>query len=355
MRFYVGTYSQRGSKGIYAFDLDPATGAANLAGTADGVRNPSFVAPSHDGKFLYAVAETNDGPDHSGAVAALSVPNGTGAPVLLNQQPSRGSDPCHVSIDRHRKCALVANYSSGTVAVLPIAADGRLLAATTVIQDRDASGVNPGRQEGPHAHSINIDPSGRFVTVADLGCDRLFVYKFDAKRGTLTPNDPALVKTEPGAGPRHVAFAPDSRHAYAINEMASTIVTYAYDARRGAFSERQRISTLPAGWKGQNTTAEVCVHPSGKFVYGTNRGHDSIAAFAVDPGNGTLHEIGLFSANGKTPRGMGIDPTGTFLLTANQDSDNLSVFRVSPADGRLASVGGISVPAAVCIAFVPGA
>jgi 6-phosphogluconolactonase len=350
MRFYVGTYSQRGSKGIYVFDLEPTTGATTLVGTADSVKNPSFVAVSRDGKFLYAVSEKSDGPDKSGSVAALALP-ASGVPVLLNQQLSHGADPCHISVDHQRKHALVANYSSGTVAVLPIAADGRLLAAKTVIQDRSASRVNPGRQEAPHAHSINLDPAGRFVTVADLGCDRLFVYKYDSERGTLTPNDPPAVTTHPGAGPRHLAFSSDARQAYGINELDSTIVVYGYDARRGTFAEKQRISTLPTGWKGQNTTAEVCVHPSGKFVYGTNRGHDSVAAFSVDKATGGLREIDLFPTNGKTPRGMAIDPTGAFLITGNQDSDSLSVFRINAADGRLALTGNVVVPAAVCVVF----
>ena len=347
---YVGTYASAKDPGIYAFRMDPATGALTAAGSVSGVANPSFLAVHPDRRHLYAACEAG-----AGAVAAFSIDPETGLPALLNQEPSTGNGPCHVSVDPAGKNVLVAHYGNGSVAVLPIRADGRVAPATATVQHA-GSGANKQRQEGPHAHSINVDTAGRFAVAADLGLDKLLVYRFDASKGTLAPNDPPAASTAPGAGPRHFAFHPSGRFAYAIHEMNSTLSAYAYDAQRGVLTELNTLTTLPAGFSGNNSTAEVLVHPSGKFVYGSNRGHDSIAIFAVDPGTGRLQSVGHQPTQGKTPRNFGVDPTGNFLIAANQDTNNLVVFRIDTGTGRLTPTGHTAeVPKPVCVRFLPPA
>jgi 6-phosphogluconolactonase len=244
---------------------------------------------------------------------------------------------------------LVANYGSGSIACLPIRPDGRLGEATSSIQ-HEGSSIDPRRQQGPHAHSINLDAAGRFAFVADLGLDEVLIYRFDAAKGKLTPNDPPSTKVAPGAGPRHFAFHPTGRYAYVINELSSTVTALRYDARQGSLASLQTVSTVPEGFDGRSTTAEVRVHPSGKFLYGSNRGHDSIACFAVDTATGKLTPIGHQSTQGKTPRNFGIDPTGSYLLAANQGTGNVVVFRIDPQTGMLRPAEqSITVPMPVCI------
>ncbi|PYV29314.1 MAG: hypothetical protein DMG22_23340 [Acidobacteria bacterium] len=257
-----------------------------------------------------------------------------------------------MSLDKAGKFVMAANYTGGSVAVFPVLADGRLGEASAFVQHHGSS-VNPERQEGPHAHSIAPSPDNRFVLAADLGLDRLLVYHFDPAQGSLKPNDPPFATVKPGAGPRHFAFHPGGRFVYTINEMGSTITAFSYDAMRGSLREFQTVSTLPKDFAGASDTAEIEVHPSGKFLYGSNRGHDSIAVFAIDDKMGTLTPVEHVPTEGKTPRSFAIDPAGSYLLVANQDSDNLVVFRIDARTGRLAPSDKVSdVPSPVCVIFV---
>ena len=353
-RAYVGTYTTNGSRGLYRLELDAASGALAIDGPAAEVENPSFLAAHPGGRFLYAVNEvgTHQGKP-GGAVTAFAVDRVSGTLKKLNDRSSGGVGPCHLSVDHRGKNVLVANYGGGSVAVLPIAADGRLGEATAFVQ-HEGSGPDKGRQEGPHAHWIAPDAAGRFAVAADLGLDKLLVYRFDADRGTLAANDPPSLQLAPGSGPRHVAFHPDGRHAYAINEMKSTVTALDYDPGRGTLAAIQTLPTLPADFRGESSTAEIAVHPSGRFLYGSNRGHDSIAAYAIEAGSGRLTPLGNQSTLGKTPRNFAIDPSGAFLLAANQDSNTVVAFRIDPQTGRLASTGqSVKVPVPVCVTFLP--
>jgi len=353
LRVYVGTYTGGASKGIYLFHLDLATGRLQPAGLAAEVVNPTFLAVHPNRQFLYAVGEIgNFAGGKTGAVSAFSVNPDTGKLALLNQQASGGAGPCHLVVDGTGKYVLVANYGGGSVACLPIRADGRLGEATAFIQHQGSS-VNRRRQQGPHAHSVNLDAANRFAFVADLGLDKILVYRFDAKSGKLTPNEPPFTSLAPGAGPRHFAFHPNGRYAYAINELNSTVTAFDYRAQGGALEPLQTVSTLPKEFRGRSTTAEVQVHPSGKFLYGSNRGHDSIAIFAVDVNTGKLRLVGHQLTGGKTPRNFGLDPTGAYLLAANQTTDNMVVFRIDAKTGKLQATGpSIPVPAPVCVKFI---
>jgi 6-phosphogluconolactonase len=288
----------------------------------------------------------------SGAVSAFAVERATGRLTPLNQQPSAGAGPCHLVVDRAGKNVLVANYGGGSAAVLPIRADGSLAPSSTSIHHTGSS-VNPQRQKEPHAHSINLDPANRHAFVADLGLDKVMVYDFDAARGRIAPNDPPHAAVKPGAGPRHFAFHPSGRWAYVINELDSTVTAFAYDSARGALRETQTLSTLPPDFTGRSYTAEVQAHPSGKFLYGSNRGHDSIAVFAVNERSGKLTFVECVSTRGKTPRNFGLDPSGRWLLAANQGSDTIAVFRINPATGRLQPAGEpVPAPVPVCVKFL---
>jgi 6-phosphogluconolactonase len=344
---YFGTYTGGKSKGIYLAELDTATGTLTSKGLAAETSNPSFLAihPSH--KFLVAVGEiANFGGKKEGAASSFTIEPKSGKLTLINQESSKGGGPCHVSIDKTGKNALVANYGGGSVACIPIGDDGKLAPASAFIQ-HTGTGPDKSRQQGPHAHSINLDPANRFAVAADLGLDKVFIYRFDPAKGSLTPNDPAFGATPPGAGPRHFSFHPSGQYGYVCDEMTSAVTAFSYD--KGVLKEIQTISTLPEPVKG-NSTAEIQVHPSGKFVYCSNRGHNSIAMFSIDPDTGKLTRIGNESTQGKTPRNFGIDPSGTFLLAANQDSGNVVVFKIDPATGKLKATGSsLEVPNPVCV------
>lgn len=352
LRFYVGTYTGGKSEGIYLFDFDSSTGALKSRGVAAKSTNPSFLAMHPSGKHLYAVNEVNDyGTEKTGAVTSFAVHLLSGILTELNQQSTGGDGPCYVTVDRGGRNVLVANYGGGSVAVLPLESDGRLKPASAFIQHR-GSGANRSRQAGPHAHSINLDRANRFAVAADLGLDKLLVYRFDPVGGTLAPNDPPATPVAPGSGPRHFAFHPDGRHAYVINEIALTVTAFDYDASRGVLTTIQTIPTVPPGDHKGFSTAEVQVHPSGKFLYGSNRGHNSIAMFSIDQASGKLTSLGQESTQGKTPRNFAIDPTGKFLLAENQDSDTIVVFRIDGQTGRLQPTGHkADVPKPVCIKF----
>ncbi len=351
-RVYFGTYGQAPNEGIFVAELDLASGVVSRPHLAAQAVNASFLALDPSRKFLYAVAEVSTlGGKRTGGVIAFAVDGPTGRLTRLNEQPSQGAGPCYLVVDKTGKNVLVANYDGGTAAVLPIDQRGRLKPASCVVAHH-GKGVNPERQEGPHAHSINLDAGNRFAFVADLGLDKVLVYRFDSSAGTLTPNDPPSVTVAPGAGPRHFAFHPSGRFAYVINELGSTITAFWYDADNGILSRTQTISTLPPGFKGTNTAAEVVVHPSGKFVYGSNRGDDSIAIFSVDAATGRLAPVGHEPTQGKTPRNFAVDPTGNYLLAANQDSDTVVVFRIDPATGRLKATGQtLKIHKPVCIKY----
>jgi len=315
--------------------------------------NPSFVALHPNGRFLYAVNEVGkyQGPN-SGGVSAFSVDRSTGKLTFLNEVPSRGADPCYIIVDDSGKFVLVANYTGGSLAVFPITADGKLGEASTFIQ-HTGHGTNPKRQESAHAHSIDLSPDERFAFVDDLGLDELLVYKFDKAKGSLTPNDPPFVKLDPGAGPRHFALHPSGKFAYVVAEMGSTVNAFAVDLKTGTLHHLQTLSTLPTDFKGENDDAEIHIHRNGKFLYASNRGHDSIAIFATDPAKGTLTKVDNVPTEGKIPRSFEIDPTGKYLFAENQKSDDIVVFRIDEKTGKLTPTGQkLEVGSPVCVKFL---
>jgi 6-phosphogluconolactonase len=346
---YFGSYTGEKSKGIYVSRFDAAHGKLEPPILAAEIVNPSFLAPHPNGRFLYAVSE-----EREGSVSAFSIDPATGKLTLLNKVSSRGRGPCYARVDKTGKTVLIANYSSGSFAVLPIDADGRLREASAVIQDSGA-GSNPSRQEGPHAHSLNPSPDNRFAIGADLGLDKLFIFKFDAGSGSLVANEPppfASWQLKPGDGPRHFAFHPKGRFAYVTNELSSTVVAFSFAEKIGELRALQTVSTLPADFKGENSTADVQVHPSGKFLYDSNRGADSIAVFKISR-KGILNKVDDTPTQGKVPRGFGIDPTGSFLIAANQKSDTVVVFRIDKSTGRLTPTGQtVEIGSPVCVKFV---
>ena len=352
-RVYVGTYTTGESRGIYHCEFDARDGALSLIGLAAAAENPTFLAHHPGRSTLYAVSEVADYADtNGGAVSAFSVDPSDGTLKLLNIQPSGGAGPCHITLDRTGRHLLVANYGTGSVAVLPISGRGELGPLSSTFQ-HEGSSVNPDRQAGPHAHSINLDPQNRFAFAADLGLDKVMVYKFHAATGTLEPNDPPHVSLGSGAGPRHFTFHPSGKWAYVINELHSTITTFKYDLERGALENLETVSTLPEGLQVANTTAEIQIHPSGRFLFGSNRGHDSIAMFAIHADTGLLTPLGHHPSGGRTPRNFVIDPTGKFLLAAQQDSDSVVVHRIDRRTGQLElTEHAVPIPAPVCVRFL---
>ncbi len=351
---YIGTYTKTTSKGIFAGRLDTATGRlGELTLVAEAV-NPSFLALSPDRRQLYAVSESsgfqfNGKP--SGSVNAYTIDAVTGGLTLINAVASGGRGPCHVSVTPDGKGVLVANYSEGTVALLPVQADGGLAAPSSVDQHEGKS-IHPSRQKGPFAHSINPSPDGRFAFAANLGTDRVYSYHVDAQAGIFKSAALASIALEPGSGPRHLALSAEGNRAYVINELANTLTTFSVDKASGALKPLQTVPTLPATFTGNNTTAEVVVHPSGRFVYGSNRGHDSIAVFKIDGATGTLTLIEHVPTQGRTPRNFAIDPSGHWLIAANQDGDSLVIFSVDPASGRLTPTGQtVTLGMPVCVRF----
>ena len=350
---YVGTYT-KASKGIYAWRLNTATGQLQPLGLAAETVNPTFLAVHPSRRFLYAVSEISSFQGQkSGAVSAFAIDPKSGKLSFLNQAPSRGAGPCHLTVDSRGRNLLVANYGSGSMAVLSISDDGRLREASDFVQHHGSS-LDPKRQQGPHAHSVNLSPDNRFAIVADLGLDQVLVYRFNPAYSALGANEPPFAKVNPGAGPRHFAFHPSGKFAYVINELQSTVTAFTWAADAGTLSEIQTISALPKDFAGESYCAEVQVHPGGRFLYGSNRGHDSIAVFAIDEAKGTLTPVEHVSTQGKWPRHFGIDPSGTLLLAANQNSDNITVFRIDAKTGRLQATGqSLEAGSPVCVKFVP--
>jgi len=353
---YVGTYTQEGStsKGIYVYRYDSGSAKVTSLGLAAQTINPSFLAVHPNRRFLYAVNELGDYKGQkSGGVSAFAIDNATGKLTLLNEVASGGADPCYISVDKTGKFVLVANYTGGNVSVFPILKDGSLGEASAFVQ-HTGHGTNPKRQEAPHAHSIDLSPDNRFAIVDDLGLDETLVYKFDSSKGSVTLNDPPFAKADAGAGPRHFALAPNGKFAYVIHEMGSTVSVFDYDAAAGVLHQVQTISTIPKDFTRLNEDAEIEVHPSGKFLYASNRGHDSIAVFAIDPNKGTLSLIEYVPTKGQSPRHFQIDPTGSLLFAENEKSDNIVIFRIDARTGRLAPTGKVlDISQPVCVKFVP--
>ena len=352
---YFGTTPKAAPRAIYVSRLDVTTGKLTAPEVAVETKGSGFLAIHPNHKFLYAIGDYDKATDKpAGAVKAFAIDAKTGKLTFLNEQSSVGKGPAHLTVDHSGKCVLVANYGGGSIAALPINEDGTLGEAKTFIQHTGSS-VNPTRQKEPHAHSINVDPANHYAFVADLGLDKVLVYKLDSTKASLVPNDPPFATVKPGSGPRHFAFSWHGHYAYVINEMACTITGFNYDADRGTLTEVQTVSTLPEGVSVEQgmSTAELQVHPTGKWVYGSNRGHDTIAVFDVERETGKLKLIQNEPTQGKIPRNFGIDPTGHFLLAANQNSDTVVVFKIDEKTGRLTATGQkLDVPVPMCVRFL---
>ncbi|MEP7365316.1 MAG: lactonase family protein [Acidobacteriota bacterium] len=355
---YFGTYTVRAggaakdptSKGIYVSRFDTASGKLEPAELAGEITNPSFFAIHPNAKFLYAVGETNGSANSpGGTVTAFSIDASTGKLTKLNEVGSQGGGPCFATVDKTGRWVLVANFGTGSVASIALGADGKLGEVASVIQHK-GSGADPQRQKGPHAHSINLDSRNRFAVAADLGTDRLYIYNFDQKTGKLSPH--GEFQTKPGAGPRHFSFHPSGKFAFVVNEMGMSVTSMYWDGTAGKLVEIETVPTIPGAIEKGQSTAEVLAHPSGNFVYASNRGHDTIAVFNVDK-RGKLARTENQPTQGKTPRNFGLSPDGKWLIAANQDSNNVVVFKIDQATGVLQPTGQkVDVPMPVCVRFL---
>jgi 6-phosphogluconolactonase len=349
---YIGTYTGPKSKGIYAYWFDAATGKTESVGLVGEMVRPSFLALHPNGRFLYAVSELGNDGKENGSVTAFAIDFKSGMLAALNTVTSGGGGACHLVVDKTGKSLIVANYGSGSVAALPVGADGRLGAAASLIQ-HSGSSVDRRRQNGPHAHAVVLSADNRFVFVPDLGLDQIRIYRLDAATAQLTPNDPPFVSTKPGSGPRHFAFSPNHKFAYTLHEMGSMVTAWAYTPASGKLSELQTISTLPADFHGEDNSAEIEVHAKGRFLYASNRGHDSITVFAIGR-DGKLTVVENVPTQGHIPRNFKIDPTGRYLFAANQNTNNIVLFKIDPGTGRLSAAGQtLEVQSPVCVQFVP--
>lgn len=347
----VGTYTRGSSKGIYAYGFDSATGKLSPKGLSAEANNASYLVVHPNGKWVYATSEISDyQKERSGALVAYSLDAASGKLTQLNHVSSRGSAPCHLSIDKTGKFLLAANYNGGNIAMAPILPDGKLGPVKMVMQHRGSS-ANASRQKEPHAHSVNVAANNKWAVAADLGTDELSVYRLDTKLGMLAL-DQAPLKLAAGLGPRHFAFHPKGKFAYAVNELGSSVTALTWDARTGTLKDIQTITTLPADFKGENYCAEVVVHPNGKFLYASNRGHHSIAVYEINQTTGQLTAKGQVPTGGQWPRNFNIDPTGRWLLAANERSDSLVTFTIDPSTGALKPTGDKQdVGAPVCVKF----
>jgi 6-phosphogluconolactonase len=350
---YVGTYTGPASKGIYAYRFNAGTGQTTSLGLVAETANPSFLAVDPNRRFLYAVNEISDYQgEKSGGVSAFAIDLKSGKLTFLNEVSSHGAGPCYVSLDKTGKYVMVANYDTGSVAVFPMLPDGKLGEASAVIQ-HTGHGPDPKRQEGPHAHEIESSPDNQFALAADLGLDEVLVYHFDPAKGTLSANDPPFAKVAPGAGPRHFVFHPSTKFVYVIDEIASTVTAFSYNAVKGTLSQIGTVSTLPEGFKGENDTAEIHVSADGRFLYGSNRGHNSIAIFALDQTTGAPKFVEAVPTGGKIPRNFEIAPGGDYLFAANEDSNNIVVFKIDKKTGHLTPTGQVlEAPSPVSLRFV---
>ena len=349
---YLGTYTGGESRGIYRCRMDSLSGRLGTPEVAAEMDNPTFLALHPSGRCLYAVNEVErDGERLGGTVSAFARDLVTGSLTPLNKRPSGGSGPCHLNVDRTGRCLVVANYVSGSVSALLIEDDGRLGERSAFFQ-HEGSSVDPKRQRGPHAHSANFSHDNRFVFVCDLGLDRILCYRIEARTGSMAQGEPPSVALAPGAGPRHFTFHPSGRFAYVINELNSTVTVFRYDVGKGSLHEERTVSTLPDRFAGESTTAEVLVSSDGRYLYGSNRGHDSVAIFAIDEMTGRLLLVEHQETLGKTPRNFAFEPSGRWLLAANQNSHSLVTFQVDRVSGRLAPTGQVlRIPEPVCVRF----
>lgn len=344
---YFGSHSKGPNIGFSLAHFDTDTGHLTTPVFLQEAVAPAYFTIHPDGRHLYTCNS-----DPGSSVSAYAIDPATARLTLLNEKPSGGGEPCYAGLDATGRFLMIANYSAGNIAVFALRPDGSLGERTAFVQHTGSS-INPDRQTQPHAHTIRVDANNRFVLVADLGVDKLFVYRFDPKTGGLQPNDPPFVTVPPGSGPRHLAFHPNGRHVYLINELSSTIIHFGWNADRGVLTPLETVSTLPEDFKGTSTCAEVLIHPSGKFVYATNRGHDSVAVFSVGARTGRLTPIQHIPTRGKTPRNCEFDPTGKWLLVSNHDSNNAVVFGIDPKSGRLTQTGEpVTVPSPFCERFL---
>lgn len=355
LRLFIGTYTggESSSKGIYTAVFDTATGSLSKPELAAELRNPSFLAVHPNGTHLYAVIEISEGEGRgSGGVAALKIEEG-GRLTLLNTVASQGGAPCHCNVDSTGRNLLVANYTGGNVAVFPIADDGSLQEASSVMQ-HEGSSVDDARQKAPHAHSVNLSADNRFIYAADLGTDRIYVYEFNAARHTLRPSSPPAALVTPGGGPRHFAIHPSGKFAWTNCEMSMVVTGFRRNERDGRLFAIQEISTIPAGYNGRRSTAECLVHPSGRFLYVSNRGHETITVYTIDQESGLLTYVENEPTGGREPRNFFIEPSGKWLLAENQNTDTVVVFTIDPDSGALEMTDvRIEVGRPVCIRAVP--
>jgi 6-phosphogluconolactonase len=350
---HIGTYTGPNSKGIYAYRYDAKSGKVESIGLAGEMIRPSFLAVHPNQRFLYAVSELGNDGKQNGNITAFAIDRSSGMLTALNTVSSGGGGACHLVVDKTGKSLVAANYGSGSVAAFAVNPDGTLRGPTAVIK-HSGSSVDQSRQRGPHAHAVVLSPDNRFVFVPDLGLDQIRIYRLDAANGALTPNEPPFVATKPGSGPRHFAFGRSGRFAYSLHEMGSMVTVWAYTPSSGRLTEVQTISTLPAGFTGKNNSAEIEVDAKGKFLYASNRGHDSIAVFAIEPRIGRLTLVEHVRTQGRTPRNFKIDPTGRYLFAANQDTNNIVVLRIDERTGRLSPTGQVlEVQSPVCVQFTP--
>jgi 6-phosphogluconolactonase len=355
---YVGTYTATGSKGIYNYRFDPKTGKLTPIGVAAQIANPSFLATDPQHRFLYAVTEMGQEPGadsykKNGSISSFSMDRKTGALTFLNKVDAGGGGSCHLVVDKTGKMLFVANYGSGNVASFAIKPDGSI-GERTGFNQHSGSSVDPARQKGPHAHAVVLSPDNRFLFVPDLGMDQIKIYRVDAARGTFTANDPGYATVKAGLGPRHFTFGRGAKFAYALCEMGSSVAVFSYNPVKGSLTPVQTISNLPDGFTGIDNSAEIEMDRSGRFLYASNRGNDSITVFAVDPAKGTLTKVQVVPTQGNIPRNFALDPTGKYLIAANQKSNSLVVFSVDPQDGKLKAAGQmLDIPSPVDVLFVP--
>jgi 6-phosphogluconolactonase len=349
---YVGTYASQQDPGIFAYTLDNDKGTLSYINSTAGIEHPGFLTISSDHQRLYTVSETGEIMGMvGGSVAAFAIQPQSKALTFLNQRPTTGEDPCHIVLDGSQHYIVVSNYSGGSICLYPLQADGEIGELADKIQHHGSSNVHPERQEKAHTHSATFDPSGEYAFVADLGQDKIVTYKLDTTTQKLVRV--AETVTKPGSGPRHFTFHPTGNYAYSINELDSTVTAYAFDPQSKELKSLQTISTLPADFHGENTTADIHIHPAGTFLYGSNRGHDSIAVFALDPATGKLTSIEQVATGGKCPRNFALTATGSFLLAANQLSNNIVTFAIDQQTGSLTATGdSIEIPSPVCIKII---
>ncbi len=341
------------TNGIARYRLDLKGGAmTDFAVASAAAANPQYFAWHPKLPVLYTINMAVVSGKKQSVISAFGVNAKTGDLTLINQEPTGPGGPTHLCVDHAGKNVLVANYGGGSVFVLPIKAGGALGERTSFIQHQGSS-IVPQRQDGPHAHQVLTDSKDRFALVCDLGLDKVLIYQFDPKNGTLKANEPAFATLKPGAGPRHLAFHPNGKFVYVINELNSTMTAFSFDEKKGELTELQTLSTLPEGFDGKNSTAEVYVHPNGKFVYGSNRGHDSIVVFAIGK-DGKLSLVQRQSTLGKTPRHFGIHPNGKLLCAENQETQDMFTFEIDPSSGKLKPTGQkVELSSPTCVEFYP--